>query len=62
VIGGCCGTTPEYIRDLQQAKASFVKREANKLKRYICSAQKKFAWTARSPSSGSGSTRQATRV
>ena len=31
VIGGCCGTTPEYIRDLQQAKASFVKREANKL-------------------------------
>ena len=29
------------IRDRQQAKASFVKREANKLKRYICSAQKK---------------------
>lgn len=41
VIGGCCGTTPEYIRDLQQAKASFVKREDNKLKRYVCSAQKK---------------------
>ena len=41
VIGGCCGTTPEYIRDLQQAKASFAKREINQLKRYVCSAQKK---------------------
>jgi len=28
VIGGCCGTTPEYIRDLQQAKASFGEKRS----------------------------------
>lgn len=41
IIGGCCGTNPDYIRQLAQAKATFVKRAPQQLKRYVCSAQRK---------------------
>lgn len=41
IIGGCCGTNPDYIRQLAQAKAAFVKRAPQQLKRYVCSAQRK---------------------
>lgn len=41
VIGGCCGTTPAYIKELKRAGANFRKRERQDLGSYVCSAQKK---------------------
>ncbi|CZQ90008.1 homocysteine s-methyltransferase [Trichococcus palustris] len=41
VIGGCCGTTPAYIKDLKGAATYFRKREQQELGSYVCSAQKK---------------------
>ena len=31
IVGGCCGTTPEHIREISEAVCSFPPREKNLL-------------------------------
>jgi 5-methyltetrahydrofolate--homocysteine methyltransferase len=41
IIGGCCGTTPEFIKELDSLRSNFVRPLLLKRKRYVCSSQKK---------------------
>mgnify|MGYP000303695441 CR=1 FL=1 len=41
IVGGCCGTTPEYIRQLNQQRDRFSPREqVTKTGNYVCSSTK----------------------
>lgn len=43
IIGGCCGTTPEYIEKISQLKSKYFKKEMIVRENYLSSSQKRVS-------------------